>query len=80
MKTALITVFLFTTPLNSVEMVTIGTKAWCTVNTEWQITECLYDTQAECQRCAFVDGEGGLRVKEFCAPNPDNKKALPALN
>jgi hypothetical protein len=46
-----------------------GTKAWCTVNTQWQVTECLYDTKAECQRCAFVDGEDGLQVKEYCGPN-----------
>lgn len=50
------------------KMYRVGTKDWCTVNTEWNITECLYDTKEECQRCAFVDGEGGLHTKEYCTP------------
>ena len=52
-------------------MVTLGKKQWCTVNTEWGITECLYDTKADCEYCKYDKGTGGLSTPEYCKENPN---------
>lgn len=51
----------------------LGEKPWCTINQEWNITECVYDTEVECKRCAYTSGTGGLTRDEYCVPIEQTK-------